>query len=125
MKESLAEGSSGIVYRALNRHSALPAAIKVTRRDAKRDSVSSEEIKMLQFLGRHPYICNLLDYFCDSRDKSATLAMELLDGGNLAQLAEAGAEGLAPCAQTRRISAQVCEALRFVHSQGVAQRALY
>lgn len=118
----IGRGAVGIVYRArhvdLDRHVALKVILAgpySSPRARRRFRSESQAIARL----RHPRIVQV--YEIGEQDGCLYLALELVEGGNLAATIAAGP---LPAAKAARIVAELAEAIEHAHSHGVIHRDL-
>lgn len=133
--EKLGEGTFSIVYRAIDRSSNLPVALKVVRKhdasgnenqdarmcDQVRATERSNILQEVQIMRRlhHPSIVQLLD-FCESEDY-CYLVMEMLDGGELFDQIVKLTYMSEPL--SRHIICQVADGIRYMHKEcGIVHR---
>lgn len=119
----IGRGGIGVVYRATSRKHDRPVALKLLQRDAVGASQRprfEREARALAAL-THPNIVTILD--CGVSDSVPFLAMELLEGQNLA---DALASKPMPMSLTRaeHIIRELLSALAFVHARGLVHRDL-
>ena len=125
IEEELGRGGMGIVYRARHERTGQPAAVKVMRGrllTALFRERFRREVKALEKL-RHPCIVRLLDidFAEDSMGVRPYLAMEFVEGRDLAAYAESPEAGED---ERLRIFEDLCDAIHFVHEQGIIHRDL-
>jgi hypothetical protein len=117
-------GGMGVVYRALDRQTREPVALKLLLREGAgpaADERFAREARVLAGL-RHPRIARHVAHGRAGSDGSdAYLAMQWLDGEDLAAVLARGPLSLAGSLQVLRGAA---EALAAVHAQGVVHRDL-
>lgn len=117
----IGHGAFGSVYRALDRSTAQPVALKLLRADLRHDSSwvgrFRREAEALSRL-HHPHIVTELDFGLDAG--LTFLVMELLAGRSLdEELLCRGSLGLG---RTIAIVLQVCSALQATHDVGLVHR---
>ena len=115
----ISQGAMGAVYRAVNRVSGQPVAVKrlLDTRHAARFEI---EARLLSQLG-HPRVVEVLDHFQD-QEGVYYLVMELIEGLDLGAMVERdGSPGL-PVDQVINYTRQACEALQYVHDQRIVHR---
>lgn len=120
-------GGMAVVYRAhwlLPGGHELPVACKLMHEERHlvptyRELVRQEAVLGLQVTGSHPNLVRVLDFFEDTEGRLC-MALELVDGGTLADLHRACAQ--LPFAVTRRIGLDILEALAHLHAQDVLHR---
>ena len=114
------EGGMGVVYRAIDRTSGAPVALKVVsaqRASPETDQRFAREIRLLAEID-HPRIARYVGHGVDA-DGRAFLAMEWLDGHDLGAALAAGPLSLADAVRVLRGAAQ---AMAAVHAQGIVHR---
>jgi eukaryotic-like serine/threonine-protein kinase len=117
VEELIARGAMGAVYRARDNDRAKIALKQLV--DVGQSARFEIEARLLARL-RHPRIVRVLDAFEDEGD--SFLVMELVTGKDLGtELIERGDPGL-PVPEATRYTLQVCEALQYVHDQGIVHR---
>ncbi len=114
-------GASGDIYRAVDQNNQQPVALKVLRRTATPGEVArfKREIQVIADL-RHP---NIVDYVAHGTwgDGRLFLAMEWLDGEDLAKRQRRAPLGTRDAVEVVRRAAQ---ALAAIHSRGIVHRDL-
>lgn len=77
----IGNGSSGIVYEAINKLTGLKFAVKVVQRiNESESSCARNEVSMLQHL-QHPNIIKCIDFYEESH--AYYIVLELMEGGDL------------------------------------------
>src|SRR5829696_1504479 len=115
----ISQGAMGAVYRATNRVTGQPVAVKrlLDTRHAARFEIEARLLSQL----KHPRVVEVLDHFQD-QEGVYYLVMELIEGLDLALLVEQrGAPGL-PVEEVIEYPRQACEALQYVHDQRIVHR---
>ena len=115
----ISQGAMGAVYRAVNRVTDQPVAVKrlLDTRHAARFEI---EARLLSQLG-HPRVVDVLDHFQD-QEGVYYLVMELVEGLDLGAMVERdGAPGL-PIERVVEYTRQACEALQYVHDERIVHR---
>jgi serine/threonine protein kinase len=121
----IGQGGGGIVYRAYHPTLRRYAAVKVLPADrgvdASLDQRFMREARAIAHL-RHPHIVQLYDF--DTYEGGYYMILEFVEGESLqARLARLHAAGeRLPHPEVRRITAQIADALAYVHSQGLVHR---
>ena len=113
----IGEGSMGAVYRATDA-AGRPVALKrlTDRAQAARFEIEGRLLARL----RHPRVVGVRGPVSDRNER--WLAMELVEGPNLAQVCRArGSPGL-PAAEVHAWARETCEALDYIHAQQVVHR---
>ena len=114
----IARGAVGAVWRAVDRESGEPVAVKVLRPEAARmpDLVAgfAAEAEILAGLD-HPGIVGLRDV--TEMDHAPALVLDLVTGEDLRQRVRR--DGPVPPAIAAHIAAQVADALTYLHAEGV------
>ncbi|KAF9257946.1 kinase-like protein [Marasmius fiardii PR-910] len=125
----LGRGSFAIVYRALSKTNGQWYAVKIiqeSRRTGRDDASNTNNVNLQREIAimrklKHPNICELKDVFiCDNNE--INLVIELVEGGDLLEHIITGR--MRTEADVRHITYQLCDALAYVHDQGVAHRDL-
>ncbi|KAL5507638.1 hypothetical protein ACEPAH_7094 [Sanghuangporus vaninii] len=121
----IGHGSFATVYRAVGREDGQLYAIKMISRNRLRTNSESasnvflKEIAILEPL-RHPNICQLKATFQET--DSIVLVLEYVGGGDLLDyiISRGGlSEG-----EARRLTFQLCKALKYIHARSIAHRDL-
>jgi tetratricopeptide (TPR) repeat protein/type II secretory pathway component PulM len=121
VQETLGEGGMGVVYRVTDVSTKRELALKQLKaRDSQRKQLYMEELFEREFHTlshlSHPRVIEVYDY---SRDKNGPYyTMELLDGGDLRQLAPL------PWATACMLLCDICSALSLLHSRRFIHRDL-
>ena len=114
----IARGAVGAVWRAVDRETGEPVAVKVMRPEAALEPALvagfATEAEILAELD-HPGIVGLRDV--TDVDGAAALVLDLVDGEDLRQRLRA--DGPVPPAISAHIAAQVAEALTYLHGRGI------
>jgi hypothetical protein len=127
--EPIAHGAMGGVYRACDSESGNVVALKTLHAAAAGDfELLRREIHALSRI-QHPGIVRLLAYGVDGG--APWYAMELIEGGTLADLWRNGGSAAAPAvptaearARSLRLLQRLCAPLAFLHGEGVVHRDL-
>lgn len=125
IRRLLGQGGMGTVYLAWDPQMDREVALKTIRTDGPvagdTTGARARFLKEARLAGRllHPHIATVFDV--GEADGVLFLAMEYVDGGNLAERL-AKAKGPLPVRETLVIAAQVAEALSHAHSRGVIHR---
>ncbi|KAJ3563307.1 hypothetical protein NP233_g9018 [Leucocoprinus birnbaumii] len=120
----LGKGSFATVMKAVERCSGRWYAIKIItekhNRPTEQNRVAFDrEINIMKQL-KHPNICELKEVFY--QESGINLVLELVEGGDLLEyiIRQGGlSEDI-----SRRITYQICDALSYIHSQGITHRDL-
>jgi putative methionine-R-sulfoxide reductase with GAF domain len=109
----------GAVYRAENRVSGQPVAVKrlLDTRHAARFEIEARLLSQL----KHPRVVEVLDHFQD-QEGVYYLVMELIEGTDLAQMIEHRGDPGLPVGEAIEYARQACEALQYVHEQQIIHR---
>ncbi|KXN90631.1 putative serine/threonine-protein kinase fhkC [Leucoagaricus sp. SymC.cos] len=120
----LGKGSFATVMKAIERSTGKWYAIKIITEKHNRPSdqsrfAFSREIDIMKRL-KHPNICELKEVFY--QDNGINLVLELVEGGDLLEyiLRQGGLSE----DRARQITYQICDALAYIHAQGVTHRDL-
>lgn len=120
IERKVAQGGMGIVYRAGDRISGAPVALKILIHGADQRDVSERFEQEAQILARlaHPRI---VAYVAHGRisEEHLYLAMEWLDGHDLGEHLARGPLSLRDC---RKLLEKVADALAYVHAGGLIHR---
>jgi len=121
--EELGQGGMGVVYRAKDRETGQPVALKVLRPEVAFDTASVERLKKELLLARrvtHKNVCRVYDF--NRVGDVAFISMELVQGETLHSVLSR----FGPLSIRRgiEIACQICEGLREAHSQGIVHRDL-
>jgi Tol biopolymer transport system component len=118
----LGEGGMGVVWRATDTNLGRDVAIKVLPEalaaDPERMARFEREARLLAALN-HPHIASI--YGLDSAEGVRFLAMELVEGEDLAERLR---RGPVPLADALPIAGQIAEALEHAHDKGIIHRDL-
>ncbi|KAF7978399.1 hypothetical protein HWV62_799 [Athelia sp. TMB] len=129
----LGAGGFACVYKAIHRETGKWYAVKVIkapRIQARSKKTALEACKATAFareitiMGRlvHPNICQLKEAFISDSDNTINLVLELIDGGDLLDYI-ASRNGISESV-AKGITSQICDAMAYVHSEGIAHRDL-
>jgi Tol biopolymer transport system component len=120
--EPIGEGGMGVVWKATDTTLGRDVAIKVLPEafalDPERMARFEREARLLASLN-HPHLAAI--YGVGSADGVRFLAMELVEGDDLAQRL---AHGPLPVAEAVEVARQIAEALEFAHEKGIVHRDL-
>ncbi|PPQ83126.1 hypothetical protein CVT24_002468 [Panaeolus cyanescens] len=123
----LGKGSFATVRKAVNRETGKWYAVKMihdsrTLRQSgdSKSNIFAREISIMEKL-KHPNICELIEVFVQANN-DLNLVLELIDGGDLLEHIIKN-NGLSEV-DTKHITFQMCDALAYIHSKGVAHRDL-
>jgi eukaryotic-like serine/threonine-protein kinase len=121
--ESLvARGGMALVFRATDLQSGSTVAIKVPHPEAESDPILSERFQREERIGRsldHPAVVKEISAGEKSR---AYIVLEWVDGQLLSEVL--AREGTLPVDRALKVACRICEALEYIHSQGVVHRDL-
>ena len=115
----ISQGAMGAVYKATNRVSGQPVAVKrlLDTRHAARFEIEARLLSQLE----HPRVVTVLDHFQD-QEGVYYLVMDLVEGTDLGILIdERGDPGL-PVSEAIEYTRHACEALQYVHDQRIIHR---
>jgi hypothetical protein len=115
----ISQGAMGAVYRATNRVSGEPVAVKrlLDTRHAARFEIEARLLSQLE----HPRVVSVRDHFQD-QEGVYYLVMDLVEGTDLGMMIDArGAPGI-PVSEAIEYTRQACEALQYVHDQRIVHR---
>ncbi len=118
-QEQLGAGGMGVVYRA-NHPLHGQVALKLLPRQVVADSLAQQRFQAeADALGliQHPALCRLFDAFVT--DSYAVLAMDIVEGHEVAELVEGG--GL-PLPVVLSVATKLSAALSLAHKQGIVHR---
>jgi serine/threonine-protein kinase len=110
------------IYRATDQRTGQPVAIKIPHPELECDPVFYSRFQRELAIGkklRHPGVVQTFD---SSEMDQLCIVMEWIDGRFLREILTR--EGKLPAERAARIAAGVCEALDYIHSQGVVHRDL-
>ncbi|TFK25731.1 CAMK/RAD53 protein kinase [Coprinopsis marcescibilis] len=125
----LGQGSFATVMKAIKRATGEWYAVKMIKdkrpgnhQDGNiRNSAIIREISIMEKL-KHRNICELKEVFMDEGSNDINLVLELVQGGDLLEyILKRG--GLCEV-ESKHITYQICSALAYIHSQGIAHRDL-
>jgi serine/threonine protein kinase len=120
--ELLAQGSAASIFRGTDLRTAQPVAIKVPHPEVEGDVLFYERLLREQKIGQtldHPAIVKT---FHNDRHSRVYIVMEFVHGKLLRHLLSE--QGRLPVERAVGIAAAICEALEYIHSQGVVHRDL-
>jgi len=120
LKELLARSGMASIFKAIDLESGQPVALKIPHIQYESDVVFSERFRREQEVGQrlsHPSLVKVLT----PREKSRMyIAMEFVEGKSLRALM--GDKRPLPTEKALDIACQVCEALVYLHAEGVVHR---
>ncbi|KAI0630059.1 kinase-like domain-containing protein [Trametes polyzona] len=133
--KALGKGTFATVFKALRRNEGKFYAVKVIELKKLRNDWTNagtkgvkledidKEIRILQRL-QHPNVCELKEFFLD--DNALSLVLEWVPGGDLLGhlLQNYREDKLMPERRAQHLTYQICKALAYVHSRGIAHRDL-
>ena len=121
--QQIGEGAMGKVYRALDVVLGRTVAVKVLKPELASNlryvMQLKREVKLASRV-QGPHVVRVHDY--GEVDGQPLIAMDWIDGENLAQLM--GREHRVPPAQACGLAAQICQALEAIHAAGIIHRDL-
>ncbi|AHG91986.1 protein kinase [Gemmatirosa kalamazoonensis] len=121
LDREIGRGGMGIVYRAKDRRLKRPVAIKLLPPElAFRSEIRTRFLREAETAAQlnHPHIVPI--YSVDEHDGLVYFVMAIVDGDNLGKRIHD--RGPLPIDDTRRILAEVADALAYAHSRGVVHR---
>ena len=115
----ISQGAMGAVYRATNRVTGQPVAVKrlLDTRHAARFEIEARLLSQL----KHPRVVEVLDHFQD-QEGVYYLVMELVEGLDLGAVVEKNGDPGLPIDTVVEYGRQACEALQYVHDQRIVHR---
>jgi putative methionine-R-sulfoxide reductase with GAF domain/predicted Ser/Thr protein kinase len=115
----ISQGAMGAVYRAVNRVTGQPVAVKrlLDTRHAARFEIEARLLSQL----KHPRVVEVLDHFQD-QEGVYYLVMELIEGKDLGDMVEERGQPGLPIDEVVEYTRQACEALQYVHDQRIVHR---
>src|SRR5829696_2183220 len=115
----ISQGAMGAVYRANNRVTGQPVAVKrlLDTRHAARFEIEARLLSQL----KHPRVVEVLDHFQD-QEGVYYLVMELVEGKDLGMMVEQRGDPGLPIDEVVEYTRQACEALQYVHDQRIVHR---
>ena len=122
LEELVSRGGMASVFRATDTRTGTQVAIKVPHPEAECDPVLFDRFRREAEIGRrlhHPGIVKVLP---DEKRSRVYMALEWVEGRLLRTLLDE--EGTLPPARALAIAAAVCDALHYMHGQGVLHRDL-
>ncbi|KAH9838995.1 Pkinase-domain-containing protein [Rhodofomes roseus] len=130
LHETLGTGSFATVTKAIHRETGVWYAVKTMERkrlrtasnaQAHNDAAFSREINILEDL-QHPRICGLKEVFYE--EHTINLILELIQGGDLLDYILDSENQRLTESLSQHITYQICDALQYIHSKGIAHRDL-
>jgi len=121
IEEKVGEGGMAVVYRARDALLNRPVAVKVMRRELVSDANFVERFRREAEAAaalNHPHVATVFDF--GEQDGEYFLVMEYLPASNLKRLIEE--RGPLPPKVALEIAIQVCDALKYAHSNGIIHR---
>ncbi|WP_244189417.1 serine/threonine-protein kinase [Streptomyces incarnatus] len=118
LRELLARGAMGEVWRACDRVLGRPVAVKLLRAEEEVDAERFRLEARITARLNHPNVVGMYDFGCHRHQPY--LVMELVDGWSLAQ--ERSLRGVLPPAEAAALTAQAAAGLFAAHQQGVVHR---
>jgi serine/threonine-protein kinase len=122
LTDLIARSNMASIFKANDRTTGQPVAVKVPLMALESDVAGFERFKREEEIGtrlNHPAILRVIKVEKKSRPY---LVMEFLDGETLAH--RLGQQRPLPEAEAARIAAQICDALAYLHANGVTHRDL-
>lgn len=118
IEEHLARGGMSDVYQATDQVLRRPVAVKVYRAGATHDRARFDaEVRLLAGLS-HPGLVQVFD--AGEHRGDGYVVLELVDGPTLRGVL--GDRGQIPAAECARLGSEVCDALAYIHANGVVHR---
>jgi serine/threonine-protein kinase len=118
----VARSGMASIFRATDTRDGRQVALKIPHPEMEADPVLFDRFKREQDIGRkldHP---GVMKVFNDEKRTRIYMVMEWVNGKLLREMLRGGTK--LPLAQAIRISERICDALAYVHSQGVVHRDL-
>lgn len=123
LDQLIATGATARIYRGTDLDSGRPVAIKIPNIDVEGDSLFYQRLLRECSIGQkldHPSIVKFLP---DAGRSRTYVVMEWAEGRPLRHILAENESGL-PAARALRIAVSLCDALEYLHSQGVVHRDL-
>mmetsp|Transcript_4646 Transcript_4646/g.7544 ORF Transcript_4646/g.7544 Transcript_4646/m.7544 type:complete len:349 (+) Transcript_4646:55-1101(+) len=116
----LGEGTSAVVYRAIDRREKRDVALKVSRTDEEeRLQNAQDEFNLLQQI-KHPNIIKALDFFTYVR--GTVMVQEFFNGENLETTLMQTGDGCMAEGSARLLFIKLLDAVAYLHKQGIIHR---
>jgi eukaryotic-like serine/threonine-protein kinase len=110
------------IYRATDLRTGLPVAIKIPHPELECDPVFYSRFQRERSIGAKLHHPSVVKTMADEDLDQLCIVMEWVEGRFLRQII--AKEGKLPAARAARIASNVCDALEYIHSQGVVHRDL-
>jgi len=121
--QALGSGTVGTIYRAVDRHSNQPVAIKKLHPHVSADRLIRARFRREMLTLDRLHHPNIIRYYGGGEDDgSLYYLMELIEGGTVKDLLES--DGPMQWPVVVEIGRQLCSALQFAHNHGVVHRDL-
>lgn len=118
--ERLGSGGMGVVYRAQRKGTSFEVALKVLPDALANDENCKKRIQQEATAASKLTHVNLVTIFENSHQETSYIAMELVEGQNLAQMLKQ--EQRLSLEQFQNVFSQVCDGLLHAHAKGVIHR---
>jgi eukaryotic-like serine/threonine-protein kinase len=122
IESPVAEGGMASVYRATDLHTGRPVAIKVPHFEAESDPVFFDRFRREEEIGKNLDHPGVIKVVAENHRSRLYLVMDWVEGQLLRQVLIE--HGKLPVERTVQIVLNICNALDYIHSQGVAHRDL-
>lgn len=119
----LGEGRFGKIYLCREKATRYAVVLKLISKAAVLQNDLTHQIRReieLQLYCKHRHVLRLFAYFWD--DERIFLALDYAEGGNLLQRLQSAPAGRLPEPTAAAITAQLCSAVRYLHSRGILHR---
>ena len=119
----VATSATACIYRGTNLLTGTPVAIKIPHLELEGDLLFYQRIQREQQIGLHLDHPAIVKFFPDAKRSRAYIVMEWVEGRPLRQILGECPNGL-PHDRALSIAVSLCDALEYLHSQGVVHRDL-
>jgi serine/threonine-protein kinase len=124
LDQLIATSTTARIYRATDLRTGRQVAVKLPHVEVEGDSLFYQRVQRERQIGQkldHPSIVKFLP---DSGRSRAYLVMEWVEGLSLRRILNESGLGKLPHDRALRLASSLCEALEYLHSQGVVHRDL-
>jgi serine/threonine protein kinase len=124
LDQLIATSTTACIYRGADLHTGRTVAIKIPHLAIEGDPVFYNRVRREQQIGEKLNHPSIVKFFSDSKRSRAYIVMEFVEGRSLRQFLNDSETKTLPPDRAASLAVKLCDALEYLHSQGVVHRDL-